>query len=148
MSARIIDIIDAIVSTINGTTWSQTITAVREYAPKWKPSDLSSVVVVVAPVSRDRAFQARGRDRVDYDIDIGFFKHITGDTASRDAEVDGLVELVDEIETYWMERNITVGTGKLTTIASDTDPVYDAELLRDSGVFGSVLSLSLTEVMA
>lgn len=147
MSARIIDIIDALVSSINGETWTQTFTATRGYGQRMKPSELSALKVILAPLTRAREYQDRGTSQLEYEIDIGFFKHISGAIAARDLEVDDLVELVDELEVFWMSRNITVGPSKLTTIVSNTDPIFDGELLRDSGVFASVLSLTFTEVL-
>lgn len=149
MSARIIDICDAIVSVMDSyLDWSIPISPERAYAPKWKPSELASVQVVIAPTTRDRAYQARGADRLTYSIDVGVFKHIQGDQDARDAEVDALIALVDEIEDFWMRRFLTVESKRVTTVNASTDPVYDAELLRDAGVFGSVLTITMTEVLS
>lgn len=147
MSSRTLAVCDGIVGIINAADWSTEITATRQYAARYSIADLEAgVKVIVAPTGRDRAYQARGADRIDYTIDIAVFRHCAGDEAARDAIVDAMIELCEQIEEFWMVRSLTVAGESLMTIASGTDPVYDAVILRDSGVFASVITLGLREV--
>lgn len=147
MSSRTLGVCDGVVAVINGQTWSTTIVAARHYAAKYTIAELQAgVKVVVAPTARDRAYQSRGADRVDYSVDVAVFRHAAGDEAARDAIVDAMIELCEAIEEFWMTRALTVAGERLMTISSSTDPVYDPQILRDSGVFASVITLGFMEV--
>lgn len=148
MSSRTVLITQAIVDALNGVTWSAAFTAARTYGDHFSVPELKAagaIKVLVAPRTREREYLDRSQERLDYEIDIGFFRHAPGDAAARLATGDGLVELVEEIEDWWMQRQITVEGSKLTIIGSATAPVFDVELVRDAGVFASVLTLTLME---
>lgn len=146
MTARIIEVCDGVAEIINNAEWSVEILAKRKYAAKYTVADLSTTKVVVAPTDRDREFLARGKDRVDHIIDVAVFRHCPGSEDQRDAIVDEMIELCEQIEKFWMAHTLAIGGGKLTAIRANTTPTYDPEILRDSGIFASVITISLREV--
>ena len=146
-SSRTLDLVDEIVTLINAGAWTTAVIAERKYIPGFQVSELESgVKVAVVPKARSIERDSRSTNQTEYQIDIGVFRHGAGNEAARDAIVDSMVELVEELEAYFMNREIVLVADKLMVEAADTAPVYDPDMLKDSGVFGSVLTLTIMEV--
>ena len=99
------------------------------------------------PKARAREYLTRAQDDLQYQIDIGVFRHCSGNETDRDVIVDKMVALIEEIELYWAKREIILGADSLMVIASDAAPIYDPDMLKDKGVFGSVLTLTIQEAL-
>ena len=147
MSARINDLIDAIVAAINAETWSIAVTAERKIRPRYKLAELQSgIKVAVVPSARTSEAKTRqgGPNLYTYEIDLGFFDALPGNESERDDLVEARIDLVDAISEWWIKRSITLDGVKAMTIASAVVPLFDAEYL-ENGVFASVLTLTLEE---
>lgn len=144
----IITIGDAVVGVLNAASWSQSFTATREYAPALDGVATSTGwTVQVVPKATAIAAQTRsGSNEYRREVDIGFFKAARGTAAQRKATGDEGLELVEEVQEYWMKRELTVEGVSTMVVGTVIEPLFDLEALRDDGIFCSVLTLQLQEV--
>ncbi len=84
--AVITDIADAVVAELNGATFSQPVSAVRQYLPKFDLPEMQTLHVTVVPKAVVLATSDRARGQGDYSIDVAVQKKFeTGDNAELDA---------------------------------------------------------------
>jgi hypothetical protein len=72
--AVILDIADAVVAQLNGTAFSQPLTAERHYQPKFDLSEMTELKVSVVPRALASKTLDRNRDTFDYVIDVAVQK--------------------------------------------------------------------------
>ena len=138
--SRIIDIADAVVAEISGFTgWSQSLKAVRSYAPRYELKELADLKVTVVPKSMASEVASRSSVQSDYEFDVAIQKHLEGLT---DADIDALMGLVQEVVDHWRLRVVTVDGTDAVCIAAANDPVYSPEHLVQMQVFTSVVTLT------
>ena len=136
--ATITDIADAVVTELNGHTFSQALTAVRYYRPVFDLGEMQTLHVSVVPkgVTIERA--DRSRNQYDFAIDVAVQKKFeTGDAA----ELDPLMSLVEEIADFFRLRRLT-SYPDAVWVRTDNVPVYAPEHLEEFRQFTSVLSLT------
>lgn len=139
-----IDVANGVVTDINSGSYSgfDDLLAVRHYLPKFKLPEMSSLKVVVVPVSKVSVPATRVTRANTIEIDVGIMKRLAKPYESTDGttELDSLMNLVQAIE----DRLWTTLEGRLTTMISarlqsaNPDPLYDQEHLREMGQFTSV----------
>lgn len=133
--SMLVQIAEAVVTELNAATLSQSFTAVRAYVPEYDLTELASVAVTVVP--RAVAAQAAGRGlmQTDYSVDVAVQAR-----AATDTKRDALMVLAEEIAGYFNCRRLN----SLEAMWIKTEPsvVYDADQMRQLGVFTSVLSLT------
>ena len=99
--AKILDVVDAVVTGINGQSFSQSFTAVRDYLYDLDLPTHSSLHVAAWPSSTATAEYARNGVQRDYSVLLRVAKKITATTTSaRKASIDPLMTLVEEINDY------------------------------------------------
>lgn len=93
------EISEAVKDYINAQTYSETFTAVRRYAPQYDLDDLTELIVTVVPATATAQTISRSAATYEIGIDIGVQKALTGaEDCDLPASVDGLMDLVEEIE--------------------------------------------------
>jgi choline dehydrogenase-like flavoprotein len=86
--AQITDIADAVVTALNGQSFSQPFTAARAYRPAFDLREMKDLHVTVVPKGVELTTAGRGLAQSDVQIDIGVQQKLaTGD----DAEIDAFV---------------------------------------------------------
>ncbi|HUX15211.1 MAG TPA: hypothetical protein VMW52_01995 [Phycisphaerae bacterium] len=136
-SQMALDIADAVVSELNAGSWSQSFTAERMYHPVHKLADMDTLHVTVVPAGATREIDTRGSNRGSYDVDIGVQKKYQAETA---AELDPLVDLVEEFEEYFLARRFD--DPDVLCTASETSPVYSHEHMEQHRQFTAILTLT------
>lgn len=140
--AIILEIADKVVAALNAESWDLQFTAVREYTPALKLTDVDVLHVIVVPATIGRAASSRTEDELDYEVQIGIlqrFQHEPGDTDIR----DDLVDLAEAIGNHFARLNLTLDSGPiLRCIAVANDPIYSPEHMRENRQFTSIITLT------
>lgn len=140
MAASILEVADALVSYLNAGSYTApyaTITAVRHEQPEYTLEQLSTLRVTVIPPAMAFAIVTRGQYQEDLHIGIGVQKLTDGTQSARDA----LMLLVEEIAYRVLAIDDDILSGAAQPVEVLVEPLYDPEILRQTGVFNSVLSL-------
>lgn len=140
--ALIADIAEAIVTALNGHTFSQPFTAARAYRPVFDLKDMTDLHVTVVPKGVELTTAGRGLAQSDVQIDIGVQKKLaSGDNA----EIDALMGLVQEVAEF---VRATGRFGEAAWVKTENTPIYSQEHLGELRQFTSVLTLTLRAMAA
>jgi hypothetical protein len=140
--ALIADIAEAVVTALNGHTFSQPFTAARAYRPVFDLKDMTDLHVTVVPKGVELTTAGRGLAQSDVQIDIGIQKKLA---SGGNAEIDSLVALVQEIAEF---VRATGRFGDAAWVKTENTPIYSAEHLGELRQFTSVLTLTLRVMTA
>ena len=141
MAATILDIADAVVTQINATTWSQTLTvpAQRLYQPIFQVSDLTTLRVSVVPKGLASKTLDRSRDTFEYQIDVAVQKKTDMSLGAHDA----LMGLVEEIADHFRTTPLAaLPSARCTEVKND--PIYSPLHLEQLRAFTSLITLTFT----
>lgn len=139
---------DAVVSELNGHSFTQTFAAARFYRPMFKPETLETLRVSVVPKAIKNAAINRTKCEYEVSIDVAVQKKLTNQAADdgpdenelQNAELDPLLALVEEIDTYLrLKRFASPDAG---WIRSELAPIYLPDHLQQQRVFTSVLTIT------
>lgn len=133
--AVILDIADSVVAQLNGTTFSQPVTAERHYQPKFELSEMTDLKVSVVPRSLASKTLDRNRDSFDYQIDVA----VQQKTDMSQASLDALMTLVEEIADQ-TQPLASYPNARCTEVKNE--PVYSLEHLDEFRQFTSVITLT------
>jgi hypothetical protein len=136
--AFIADIAEAVVTEINAASFSQPVTAKREYLPHFDLEDMQELKVTVVPKSVLTLPGGRAHNQHDYAIDVAVQKKL--DKADN-PEIDALVTLVDEIGDHFRLKRLASYPNAMW-LKTENEPVYSLEHLQEMRQFTSVLTLT------
>ncbi len=130
-------IANALVSTINGGSFSQSVTASRKHVVKSDVADVGTLVCYVVPRSHIAERATRRHWDETYELTVLLQKKLpqTGD----DAEIEALKLLAEEIADL-IENTSRQGGAALLGI--DRDPLFNAAKLIERRVFEAPLTFS------
>jgi hypothetical protein len=134
MAATILTIADALVTSLNGASFTSpyaSLSATRSYTPRYTLEELANLKVTVVPPGMGLDLIARAEALGDFQIAVGVQKRTDGSRAA----VDALVLLVEEIARHCL----TLDLGDAHAVSVATDPLYDAGLLREERTFTGVV---------
>ena len=134
--ALVIDIADALVTELNDGTFSQTFTSKRFYRPVFDLAEMKDLHVTVVPRSIEMEGATRSLVQHDYQIDIAVQKKV-----SDDAQIDGLMGLVQEIADFFRQRRLAA-MPQASWVKTENLPVYAPEHLEQFRQFTSVLTIT------
>jgi hypothetical protein len=135
--ATIVQIADAVVAELNGTTFSQPLTAERHYQPVFELAEMTELRVSVVPRSVVSKGLDRSRDSFDYQIDVAVQRKVE----PTQGNLDALMELVEEIADHFRTQPLAgFPQARCTEVANE--PVYAMEHLDEFRQFTSVLTLT------
>jgi hypothetical protein len=134
--AVVIQITEAVRTSLAGATLSQPIVPQRLYLPSFDLTDMTALQVSVVPAASSVAIASRRSQREDHQVHVAVQKKVDPTAV---AAVDDLVQLVQEIDDYLRSAGPMAGA---TWIGTALEPLYHPEHLRDKGVFTSVLTLT------
>jgi len=146
--ALIADIAEAVVTALNGHTFSQPFTAARAYRPVFDLKDMTDLHVTVVPKGVELTTAGRGLAQSDVQIDIGVQKKLA---SADNAEIDALVGLVQEIAEFVRSTGrfgLPAGAGDAAWVKTENTPIYSQEHLGELRQFTSVLTLTLRVMTA
>jgi len=140
--AMIADIAGAVVTALNGHTFSQPFTAARAYLPVFDLKDMKDLRVTVVPRGVEMTTAGRGLAASDIQIDVAVQKKLSG---ADNAEIDALMGLVQEIADF-VRSTGRFGDG--SWVRTENVPIYSPEHLGELRQFTSVLTLTLKVMTA
>ena len=132
MASAVKTIRDALVTALNGQTFSQSFTAVGVFDAFTDSEDIDGLTVTVHPEGRANVSRSRDYSVVDYTMAITIQKEVSEVPATRETEVDELIELAIEVEN-WVSMNEDIVR---FDDAFEFSP-YSVNLLRDQSLFYS-----------
>ena len=129
------DIANAISAiTYNGKLLSATV----DFVPDFPLNKIKDRRIIVTPFGYGRNNLARDRSETEAKINVGICEKISL------ADVDDRLLLVETIIKS-LERTI-LPTKKAVVLRSETDPIYDAELLRTTRIFIAICTFTVKVV--
>ena len=134
--ADIIDVADAIVTELNGHSFSQPFTSARGYLPTFDLQEMGELKVTVVPKEDDGKLDTRTASTHDYAIDIGVQKK---PPAIDNTDLDPLMLLVQEIADHFLFGKQAAGA---TLISPTVRVLYLQEHLQKLRQFTSVITLT------
>lgn len=140
MSAKIVDIANAVVSKLNLDFTGQ-FTATRQYRPVAKLEDLTNIAVTVVPKEMESIPISRQLDQVDHTIEIGVQQRTSGTTI----DIDSKTDLVETIANGFRRSIFTVSGEKYHVTSVQVAPLVAIEHLDELNVFSSVIALTVRE---
>ncbi len=140
MSSRIVEIADAIVTSLVGADFSQDFTPVRKWIVEYSLVELATLRVTVVPGPATYDPINRNQDDQRHEMDIGVQQKI--DPATNEP-VDVLVELMEEIIEHFRPLSLSAGSVtvrciKRELIAPDQAAV-DPKILKEKRAFTGVI---------
>ena len=138
----IADIADAVVAALNGQSFSQSVTAQREYRVEYNLKDMKDQRVTVVPKAVEMTTAGRGLAQNDIQIDLAVQKKLT---AGDNPEIDTLMGLVQEIAEF---VRATGRFGDAMWVRAENTPIYSQEHLGEMRLFTSVLTVTLRVMTA
>lgn len=137
------------------TSWGSTITFSRGALPELSKTDLQTAKGVIIPAAIEGTEADRGANEYfDYTVSIGISKNVGVQASGREAEIDDLVSLVEQVQDFvsWDSQQVLTlpavlnGSGveiqpectARLILPFSNSPIFDGNLLRNEGVFLSV----------
>ncbi len=136
MSSTILTIADAVVASLNGTSFSMPFTAERHLVPSLGLEDLANLHVTVVPRTVARTASGRRDSWLDCTIDVGVQQKVAGDP-----DADALIALVEEIAEHLSHQRLA-GAPEAAWLSTTTDPLISPEHLDQQRAFTSVVSVT------
>jgi len=134
--STILDIADAVTSSLNAGPFNPALSAERRYQPVFDLADLAALKVSVVPKAVTISNATRTDGYFDCAIDIGVQKKIADDS-----ELDGLVGLVEQIADHLRQKRLD-DAPEAAFVSIANEPVFAPEHLDQQHVFTSVLTLT------
>ena len=135
-TAAAVQIADAVVEALNGGAFGEDFTAERGYRPAFDLKDMKDLKLTVVPKAVEMTTAGRGLAQADVQIDVGVQKKLA---TGANAEIDGLMALVEEIAAY---VRATGRFGEASWVKTENAPIYSQEHLAELRQFTSVLTLT------
>lgn len=136
--AVITDIADAVAAEINAGSFSQPVSATREYLPAFELADMQTLRVTVVPKSVTTLPGGRAHNQYDYAIDVAVQKKLD---AADNTEIDDLMTLVDELADHLRFKRLT-DYPNAAWLKTENQPVYAQEHLQELRQFTSILTFT------
>ena len=136
--AVITDIADAVAAEINAGSFSQPVSATREYLPAFELADMQTLRVTVVPKSVTTLPGGRAHNQYDHAIDVAVQKKLD---AADNTEIDELMTLVDELADHLRFKRLT-DYPNAAWLKTENQPVYAQEHLQELRQFTSILTFT------
>lgn len=164
-SVRIADAVLAALDDVGAPYWSESgetdwvvpITTSRGTLPDFYKSELMATRVVVVPQGVEGVSHDRRAEQQMYRIGVAVLKSVGADAVGRQAELDQLAALVEQIQDFltWDSQQILVMPAVMNGVVElqpeettrivlpyTLDPIFDPTTLRNEGVFMSVTNFN------
>ena len=131
----LLQVADAVVFEINAGLYSQAVTAVRFYQPRFELSEMDTLHVSVVPRSMTEKQLSRALTAYDCTIDVGIQQRSTMDQVTLDALTKLVAEIAQRLRTVKLSA---LPEARLMQLVNE--PVFAPEHLDELRQFTSVLS--------
>lgn len=140
----VFDLADAVAARVNAGSYTlgDSFTATGLALIEFDADEIAdSVVVHAVPRSKQIDALSRSKDRSEITVGVGVMKTVVNDGGKIDtSQVDGLVELCEEIADQLRSYSPTVNGRSAKWLRNEIDPIYDSEALYASQQFRSVVN--------
>ncbi len=136
MAAEILNLADAIVTDLNGHSFSLAFTAERGYLPTFELPELGTLQVTVVPKEDDGKLDTRASSSHEYAIDVGIQKK---PPSTDNGELDPLMLLTQEVADFFLFGK---QPGGATLVAPSVRILYLQDHLHKLRQFTSVVTLT------
>jgi hypothetical protein len=147
MSVPCLDIADAVVAALNAVTLSQSVTFERVYVPKFDTENNAAVQGKVVPKTDNREMGSAASDNATVEIDIGVMKRLQDAVADEKAELDGMLELCEEIKAVINRQRLDGATSAICNGTEQAIP-FSVELVDDKRTFLAVITATFLTTVA
>lgn len=144
--AVVVELADAVVTALNGESFSQEFTSARKYRPVFDLKDLTTLTVTVVARSVEVSLATRDMLAERYAVDVAVQKQLSAsadsdeETAAIVTAADALMLLVEEIRDFLVLAEITLtGSVLAKCLEVRNTPVYDPEHFDKHRCFTSVV---------
>lgn len=138
MPSELIQVTDAVVAALNGRPFSQPITALRHYLPRFDLAEMKDLHISVVPKGIEVAQAARDKGAFDYRVDVAVQKKMASDSA---AEIDSLLALVEEVAEAFRGKRLP-NMPAAAWIKTEHAPIYAPDHMQELRQFTSVMTLT------
>ena len=138
MSNVAVTIAKAVKDALNGNAFTEAFTASRTQLPEFKLADMKTLHVTVVPRSDASEALTRKQDEHMIGVDVAVQQRFGPSEMDDNVKIDALLSLVQEIADF-LNR---LAMGDAIWKATENDPVYAPEQLRELRQFTSVLKLT------
>lgn len=132
----VVDIAEAVVTELNGESFSIPFTAQRSYLPVYDLREMSELKVTVIPRSVTSTLASREASDELYAVMIGMQKKLEPEELD---DVDALVTLMEELGVFLTRRTLSE-MPDAQWISNEIDPLFVGELMDKLRQFTSVLT--------
>ena len=136
------NIADAIVAELNAATFSQPVTAVRHYLPRFDLPEMQALHVSVVPKAVTQEMADRTRGQGDYSVDVAVQQKLQ---TADNAEIDALTNLVEEIGDHFRGRRLDSYPDAIW-VRTEQSILYAPEHLAELRQFTSVVTFTFRVV--
>lgn len=133
------DLADAVVTELNGASFSQSITVARKWLPKYELKEIESAKVAVRPSTRAIEPVSRNADWQEAAVEIGVLKR-PSDPAQLESEADAFDLLVEEIIEHLSHRRLS--NPSAVPVRIENDPVVDDEFFDQHREFFGLVTIA------
>lgn len=143
-----VEIADALVTALNGETWTPTLTFYRRYAPVRNIDSLDCLIGTVLPfeTANPRLVDRRPIVREDITVSINVQKKVTGPECND--EIDPLTKLVQDVADHVRNLKSVALSESTTAVFQNSEIAFDFASLRDPVVFTGWTNIVYTVVRA
>ncbi len=134
----ITQVAEAVITELNATTFSQSLTATRAYLPRTELGELKTLKVTVVPSSVTVAAASRSQTQRDVAIDVAVQKKLGQE---QNPSLDPLLALAEEIAEHFQAKRLDSFPGALC-VKTEFKPIYAPEHIEQLRTFTSVLTLT------
>ncbi len=139
MTARTIQVAEAVVAELNAGGYVPRFTAVRKYAPVWTLEELATLRVCVVPAARETSLADRSHNDEEIAIDVGVQQRVPEDDNTLP---DQLLDLAEQIGDGFLGHRLpTMPTAMVMAVAHKS--LFAPEHLHQMRVFTSILTLTV-----
>ena len=135
--STIIELADAMVNELNGGTFSQPLTAIRYYLPRFELPEMATLHVSVVPKGIVVEPATRSQGQYDYQLDLAVQQRYSAEPA----DLDSLMALSEELADYLRFRRL----GDYPTarwLRTKHEVIYHPEHLEQLRQFTSLLTVT------
>jgi len=141
---RTVEIADAVVTALNGHTFSLPMTCARQYLPRHALADLDTLQVTVVPQGVKSTLLTRGGDSENlHQIQIGLQQHVSD--VNDATVVDPLTALVDEIQNFLLATTLYGASCIEVQSIIGNDALFAADHMTNDNVLTSVIAARFLE---
>ena len=134
----ITQVAEAVITELNGATFSLPFTAVRSYLPRSELAELKTLKVTVVPSGLSVVTASRGQTQQDVAIDVAVQQKLAGED---NADLDPLLALAEEIAAHFRGKRLSSFSNAIW-VKTEFKTIYAPDHIDQLRTFTSVVTLT------